>query len=91
MGVTATLSRTTVQELAPASHRAQVLAVLLFSFMVSSPISAIILGQLIQATDPLTGLLPGIPVSLMIFLIGTLASGLWSYRSVSHPAKNIAK
>jgi hypothetical protein len=85
MGVTATLSRTTVQELAPASHRAQVLAILLFSFMVSSPISAIILGQLIQATDPLTGLLPGIPVSLLIFAIGAFASGLWSYRSVSHP------
>lgn len=86
MGVTSTLVRTTVQELAPAPVRAQVLAILLFSFMLGAPLSAALLGQIVQATDPLTALLPGIPVSLAIFLAGAFGSGLWSYRAPSHPA-----
>lgn len=85
MGVTSTLVRTTVQELAPPSHRAQILAFLLFSFMVSSPISAVLLGALIEVTDPMSALLPGIPISLAIFLIGISASGLWAFRSPSAP------
>ena len=89
MGVTTTLVRTTVQELAPAPVRAQVLAILLFSFMVGAPLSAALLGQMVQATDPLTALLPGIPVSLAIFLAGAFGSGLWAYRSVSHPAVSL--
>ena len=87
MGVTSTLVRTTVQELAPAPVRAQVLAILLLSFMLGAPLSAALLGQIVAATDPLTALLPGIPVSLAIFLAAAFASGLWSYRSPSHPAK----
>ena len=86
MGVTSTLVRTTVQELAPAPVRAQVLAILLFSFMLAAPLSAALLGQIVAATDPLTALLPGIPVSLAIFLAGAFGSGLWSYRAPSHPA-----
>lgn len=86
MGVTSTLVRTTVQELAPAPVRAQVLAILLFSFMLAAPLSAALLGQIVEATDPLTALLPGIPVSLAIFLAGAFGSGLWSYRAPSHPA-----
>ena len=85
MGVTSTLVRTTVQELAPAARRAQILAVLLFSFMVGAPISAALLGQIVAATDPLTALLPGIPVSLLI-CAAALRGKLWHYRSVSHPA-----
>lgn len=86
MGVTSTLVRTTVQELAPAPVRAQVLAILLFSFMLAAPLSAALLGQIVEATDPLTALLPGIPVSLAIFLVGAFGSGLWSYRAPSNPA-----
>lgn len=85
MGVTSTLVRTTVQELAPAPVRAQVLAILLLSFMLGAPLSAALLGQIVQATDPLAALLPGIPVSLAIFLAGALGTGLWSFRSPSHP------
>jgi MFS family permease len=79
MGVTSTLVRTTVQELAPAIHRAQILSVLLLSFVVSSPISSILLGVMIAATTPLTALLPGIAVSVAIFTVGVLRSGLWAY------------
>ena len=81
MGVTTTIVRTTVQELAPASHRAQILSVLLFSFMVSAPISAILLGTLVaEAATPLAGLVPGIAMSGFIFVLGVAGSGLWQYR-----------
>jgi hypothetical protein len=81
MGVTTTLVRTTVQELAPALARAQVLSILLFSFMVSSPVSALILGFLISLTSPTFALVPGIVISAVIFLLGLRVSGLWQYRS----------
>ncbi len=81
MGVTTTMVRTTVQELAPAAVRAQVLSVLLLSFLVSSPISAALLGVLISETAPLTALVPGMIVSLVIFAAGLKLTTLWSYES----------
>ena len=86
MGVTSTLVRTTVQELADAKHRSQILSVLLFSFIVSSPISSILLGLLIAQSTPMTALLPGIVMSLLIFIVGVTRSGLWGYRSASAEA-----
>lgn len=80
MGVTTTMVRTTVQELAPVQVRAQILSVLLFSFLVSSPISSILLGFLIARTTPLAALLPGIAMSVIIFAIGLRWSGLWTYQ-----------
>ena len=86
MGVTSTLVRSTVQELADAKHRSQILSVLLFSFIVSSPISSILLGLLIAQSTPMTALLPGIVISLLIFVAGVTRSGLWGYRSPSAQA-----
>ena len=86
MGVTTTMVRTTVQELAPAPVRAQILSVLLFSFLVSSPISSVLLGFLIAETTPLAALLPGVVVSLVIFAVGLAWSGLWRYEFSSDPA-----
>jgi MFS family permease len=83
MGVTTTLVRTTVQELAPETFRAQILSVLLLSFMVSSPISSILLGLLIAQTTPLAAMVPGIVISLLLFIVGIAYSGLWNYRSPS--------
>jgi len=80
MGVTTTMVRTTVQELAPAPVRAQILSVLLLSFLVSSPVSSVLLGVLIAETTPLSALLPGIVMSAVIFVVGIRASGLWQYR-----------
>ncbi len=85
MGVTTTLVRTTVQELAPVAVRAQILAVLLLSFLVSSPISSILLGLLISASTPLAALLPGVIMSLLIFVVAGAWSGLWQYRSTGQP------
>ncbi len=86
MGVTTTMVRTTVQELAPAAVRAQILSVLLFSFLVSSPISSVLLGFVIAATTPLAALLPGVVVSVLIFAVGLAWSGLWRYEFSPDPA-----
>jgi Major Facilitator Superfamily len=83
MGVTTTLVRTTVQELADPSHRGQILAVLLVSFMVAAPASSIVLGGVIAHYDPLSALLPGIVMSLAIFAIGFAVSGLWRYEAAT--------
>ena len=85
MGVTSTLARAIVQEQAPAAQRAQVLALFVFSFMLAAPISAALLGQLAAATDPLTALLPGIPISVLIFTAVVWRGALWRHRSPSHP------
>ena len=85
MGVTTTMVRTTVQELAPATIRAQVLSVLLLSFLVSSPISSLLLGYLISVTSPPAALLPGIVVSAIVFVLGAGFSGLWQYRYTGEP------
>ena len=84
MGTTTTMVRATVQELAPATFRAQILSVLLLSFTISSPISSILLGVLISATSPLTALVPGMFISFVIFVVGCLKSGLWQYTSSPH-------
>jgi MFS family permease len=81
MGLTTTLVRTIVQELAPATDRSVILSVLLLSFMVSSPISSILLGQLIAGFSPTAALLPGMVISMLILLIGFFRSGLWQYQA----------
>jgi len=86
MGVTTTLVRTTVQELADPARRSQILSILLLSFMVTAPVSSMLLGLLIEFTTPLTALLPGIAVSLLIFLLGIWKSGLWGFESGSSRA-----
>ena len=80
MGITSTLVRTTVQELAPAAHRAKILAVLLASFVVASPLSALLLGLVAQTGGAAAGLLPGVAVSLAIFVGGLLGRQIWDYR-----------
>lgn len=83
MGVTSTLMRSTVQELAPEQHRAQILSVMLFGFMLASPISSLVLGEFVHRTSPLLGLIPGIVLSVVLFGWGLKLSDFWSYASVS--------
>ena len=85
MGVTTTLVRTTVQELAEGVHRAQILSVLLVSFMISAPLSSMLLGNLIAGYDPLTALIPGVVISLVIFVVGVTSSRLWQYEAPIGP------
>ena len=86
MGIGSTLVRTTVQELAPVQERAQILSILLLSFMVSAPVSAVLFGQVIERFDPLAALVPGMAVSVAIFALGILRSGLWHYRAPTAPS-----
>jgi Na+/melibiose symporter-like transporter len=81
IGVATTLVRTTVQELAPPAVRSQILSILLLSFMVASPVSAMLLGQIVEVAGARTALLPGVAVSLFIPLAGILGSTLWGERS----------
>ena len=81
MGIGTTLVRTTVQELAPVQERAQILSLLLLSFMVSAPVSAILLGQVIERWDPLSALVPGMVISVVLFVLGTWRTGLWHYQA----------
>lgn len=84
-GVTTTLARSIVQELAPPDERAQILSILLLSFMAAAPISSLLLGQTIERFSPLSALLPGVAVSLVIFGVGVARSGLWGYESAHGP------
>lgn len=86
MGITTTLVRTTVQEFADPAHRAQILSILLVSFLVAAPASAILLGMLIEVTTPLTALIPGMAMSLVILVLGMARTGLWSFESGGVPA-----
>jgi hypothetical protein len=79
MGITTTMVRAIVQMEAQAQQRAQVLAILLLSFMVSAALSAPLLGLLIGAYDPLVALLPGVAVSIGIFILGIASGRLWRY------------
>jgi hypothetical protein len=83
MGITTTLVRTVVQELAPEAHRAKILSIFLFSLMASAPLSSLMLGTLVEYTNPMTALLPGIPISIAIFVLGLYGTSLWAFRSPS--------
>ena len=91
MGVSSTIIRSTVQEMAPPEHRAKVLSVFLFAFMVASPISSLLLGAVIEFFGPLAALLPGIPISLALFAFGYFKSGYWTFISPSASKESIAR
>ena len=78
LGVTSTLARSVVQIEAPDAARGKVFALMLLSFMLASAIGAPILGAIVGAADPLTAVLPGVAISLLIFGFG-YCSRLWNY------------
>jgi hypothetical protein len=59
--------------------------VLLLSFLVSSPLSSLLLGALISQTSAPAALLPGVLVSALVFVLGLQRSGLWQYRYSGEP------
>ena len=81
MGVTSTLARSIVQESAAPGFRGRVLSVFSVGQIGSAPIGALVLGWIIEAFGTLNALLPAMLTSLVLFLFGTLATGVWSYRS----------
>lgn len=79
MGVTSTLGRSIVQEHAADAERGKVFAFMLLSFMLASAIGAPVLGAIVGASDPLGALLPGVAISVLIFLFGQ-RTALWDYQ-----------
>ena len=83
MGVTSTLVRSTLQEMAPEEHRSKVLGFYLFTFMLSSILASLILGYVVEEIGALNALLPGVVISLGLYLYGRYGSGFWEFRSPS--------
>ena len=85
MGVTSTLIRSTLQEMAPPEHRSKVLGFHLFTFTLSSILAALILGYIVESLGALNALLPGVVISLGLFAYGRWWSGYYDFRSPSVP------
>lgn len=83
MGITSTLIRSTLQELAPVEHRSKVLGFYLFTFTLSSILAAYILGYVVEWLGALNALLPGVVISLGLFIYGLYWSGYWNFQSPS--------
>lgn len=89
MGITTTLVRSMVQEVAPLEHRGKILAVLILGFTAAQPLGSALLGLVIHAYSPVAGLLPGIVVSLGTFLWGIGATPLWRWRTNAAPGSAV--
>lgn len=81
MGVTSTLARTIVQESAQPAYRGRILSVFSLGMLGSAPIGAVVLGFIIETFGTLNALIPAMIVSTLLFLFGSLATGIWTYRS----------
>ncbi len=76
------MSRSIVQELAPPSHRASILAVSVVGQMGSAAIGAPILGWMVVHWGTMEAMLPGPASSLFVFVAALLFTPIWSYVSV---------
>lgn len=83
MGVNSTLVRSTLQEMAPPADRSKVLGFYLFTFTLSSILAALILGYIVDWLGALNALLPGVAISVGLYLYGRYWSGYWEFKSPS--------
>ena len=81
MGVTTTMSRVIVQEVAEPQYRSRLMSVFTLALMSSTPIGSLVLGFVISAFGELNALIPGMVVSILIFGFGLRYSPLWHYQS----------
>ncbi len=81
MGVTSTMSRLMVQEIAEPAFRTRLVSIYTLGQLSAMPIGALVLGHVIGWFGPLDALLPGIVASIVIFLIGVKGTKIWRYRS----------
>lgn len=91
LNLSMTMSRSIIQELAPPSHRASILAVSMVGQMSSVPIGAILLGWVAVQFGELEAMLPGPVSSLLIFVAALLFTNIWSYLSVQVQNERDAK
>ncbi len=80
MGVTSTTARMMVQSGAPEAQRARILSIFVLGTLSAAPLGALILGSVIDLAGVLAGFVPGLLVSLFIFILGVTATGLWHDR-----------
>ncbi|MCC5885988.1 MAG: MFS transporter [Gammaproteobacteria bacterium] len=80
MGITSTTARMMVQSGAPEAHRSRVLSIFILGTLSAAPLGAILLGTLVDLAGVRAGFVPGLAVSMIIFVVGITATRLWSER-----------
>lgn len=80
MGITSTTARMMVQSGAPEAHRSRVLSVFILGTLSAAPLGAILLGTLVDFAGVRAGFVPGLLISLTIFVVGVTATRLWTDR-----------
>lgn len=83
-GVTMTMSRTVLQELAPASHQSRVMAAHAMSTSGGGPIGALIMGFVIAAVSVRWSLLVPVIGVVLITAFVLITHPVWTLRSRSH-------
>ena len=89
-GVAMTMSRTIMQEHAPADQRARMMAFYALSFMGAGPLGALLSGYLVTWFGPLVALRLSAGAMLIVSLIVFLEGNLWRLGNVTttHSADN---
>jgi len=81
MGISSTMSRLMVQEIAPASHRSRIMSIFTLGMMSAVPVGAVTLGYIIGQWGALNALIPGMIASTLIFFYGIHQTEIWQYES----------
>ena len=81
MGMTSNLARTLIQEASPSQFLGRILSLFNLGMLVAIPIGVMTLGQIIEAFDTVTALIPAMVVSIGLFVAGVCVTKLWHYRS----------
>ena len=81
MGMTSNLARTLIQEASPSQFLGRILSLFNLGMLVAIPIGVMTLGQIIEAFDTVTALIPAMVFSIGLFLAGLSVTQLWHYRS----------
>ena len=77
-GITMTMSRTIMQEHAPADQRARIMAFYSFSFMGAGPVGALFNGYLVDWLGPQQAIMVASTLMFAVILIIALRTRLWS-------------
>lgn len=76
-GISMTMGRAIVQEAAPDSHRARVLAVYQIGFIGGGPLGALLMGYVIGAVGPLDAVLFPVATMAVVWLAFVLFTPIW--------------
>jgi hypothetical protein len=83
MGVTTTMSRLMIQEIAEPAFRSRLMSVFTLGLMSATPMGSVVLGFVIGLFGELNAMIPGMIASLIIFYLGYRFSDIWHYESPS--------